>query len=310
MVMELAGGPTLAERLVALASCRQAAGTAALPLEKALAIAKQICEALEAAHEKGIIHRDLKPANIKVTAEGRAKMPDFGLAKGLDPAVAEASSPPSAMETSPLQDSPTLSGLATQAGVILGRAAYMSPEQARGKKVDRPTDIWAFGCVLYEMLTGERAFKGETLSDTLAAVIRAEPDWAALPTGTRAPMGRLLQVKFIVFMSGRGRLIHLYEKAADGSGKATSLLGDGANEYNPVWSSDGRYLRPYVIRLPFSWKSAGFHRSPNKPRRVRKVQTPRSLRRVNPREAAVPKATPNSASFIPCLTTKAIKSGP
>src|SRR5450759_3951059 len=162
LVMELVPGETLAERIKR---------DGAVPVEESLTIAKQIAEALEAAHEKGIIHRDLKPANVKLTPEGKVKVLDFGLAKAF--AGDGTNEDPS--------NSPTLSRAATMQGVILGTAAYMSPEQARGKSVDKRTDIWAFGCVLYEMLTGKRAFEGETVSDILAAVVRAEPDWTALP---------------------------------------------------------------------------------------------------------------------------------
>ena len=144
----------------------------ALPLDEALPIAKQIADALEAAHEHGIVHRDLKPANIKVRADGVVKVLDFGLAKALDPTAA--SSADATM-------SPTLSVHATRAGIILGTAAYMSPEQARGATVDRRADIWAFGAVLFEMLTGRRAFEGETLSDTLASVLKTEPDRTSPP---------------------------------------------------------------------------------------------------------------------------------
>ena len=134
-------------------------------LEEALRIARQIGDALEAAHEKGIIHRDLKPANIKITPDGTVKVLDFGLAKTTNAASAAASP----------EDSPTISMAATQAGVILGTAAYMSPEQARGKVVDKRADIWAFGVVLYELITGKRLFEGEDLTETLASVVKADP---------------------------------------------------------------------------------------------------------------------------------------
>ncbi|HEV8237633.1 MAG TPA: serine/threonine-protein kinase, partial [Gemmatimonadaceae bacterium] len=161
LVLELVEGGTLADRLA----------TGALPFSESLAIAQQIAEALEAAHDRGIIHRDLKPANIALTPDDRVKVLDFGLAKA---AVPDPSSPD-------VGNSPTLTIGATEAGVILGTAAYMSPEQARGRGADQRSDVWSFGCVLYEMLTGRRAFEGEDASDTLAAVLRAEPDWSVLP---------------------------------------------------------------------------------------------------------------------------------
>src|ERR1700739_4921480 len=151
LIMELVAGETLAERIKR---------EGALPIEEALKIAMQIAEALEAAHEKSVIHRDLKPANVKVTPEGKVKVLDFGLAKAF--AGDGANDDPS--------NSPTLSAAATMQGTILGTASYMSPEQAKGKQVNKGTDIWAFGCVLYELLTGKRAFHGETTTEILAGV--------------------------------------------------------------------------------------------------------------------------------------------
>src|SRR5262245_45004631 len=174
LILELVEGETLAERIA----------RGALPLDEALGFARQIAEALEAAHEKGIVHRDLKPANIKITPEGRVKVLDFGLAK-----IYESSTTPQN-----LSNSPTLSAAQTAGGVILGTAAYMSPEQARGKDVDRRADIWAFGCVLYEMLTGRQAFAvGPTVSDTIASILVRDPDWQALPAATPARVRSLLE---------------------------------------------------------------------------------------------------------------------
>jgi serine/threonine protein kinase len=174
LVMELVSGETLHERIKR---------EGALPIDEALKVCIQVAEALEAAHEKGIIHRDLKPANVKVTSEGKVKVLDFGLAKAFAGDV---------VDSNPSQ-SPTLSAVATMQGVLLGTAAYMSPEQARGKAVDKRTDIWAFGCVLYELLTGKQAFNGEDITDILAAVVRAEPDWQALPAGTPVQVRALLR---------------------------------------------------------------------------------------------------------------------
>jgi serine/threonine-protein kinase len=205
LVMELVEGPTLEKRIQqaglgerlygAPVSTQTREGRKGPPLsvDESLNIAKQIAEALEYAHERGIIHRDLKPANIKITAEGSVKVLDFGLAKALDTSVAAMSPSPTGPRTPMLKDSPTLTAAATQAGVILGTAAYMSPEQARGKTADRRADIWAFGCVLYEMLTGQQAFSGETVSDTLAAVLRAEPDWSALPAASPPRVRELIR---------------------------------------------------------------------------------------------------------------------
>src|SRR5688572_14082797 len=157
----------------------------AINIEDAIPIARQIAEALEAAHEQGIIHRDLKPGNVKVRPDGTVKVLDFGLAKAMDPSGANAASNAS--------DSPTLTARATQMGMIIGTAAYMAPEQAKGKAVDRRADIWAFGVVLYEMLAGRRAFEGEDVSTTLAAVLMKEPEWTALPAETPRALTSLIR---------------------------------------------------------------------------------------------------------------------
>jgi serine/threonine protein kinase/Tol biopolymer transport system component len=164
LVMELVEGPTLADRI----------RIGPIPIDEALPIAKQICEALEYAHERGVVHRDLKPANIKISRDDSVKVLDFGLAKAVQGEV----------DATSAGDSPTLSEMATRAGVLLGTAAYMSPEQARAKPVDRRADIWAFGCVLYEMLSGKRAFQADSVTETLAAVLHNEPDWLLLPSTT------------------------------------------------------------------------------------------------------------------------------
>ena len=174
LVMELVEGEELAQRIA----------RGPLGVGDALAIAKQIAEALEAAHERGIVHRDLKPANIKVRDDGTVKVLDFGLAKATDPGGASSAEPTKA---------PTIAVHATQAGIILGTAAYMSPEQASGKAVDKRSDLWAFGVVLMEMLTGRRVFDGETVSHVVAAVLTTDPDWAALPPNTPASIRTLLR---------------------------------------------------------------------------------------------------------------------
>jgi serine/threonine protein kinase len=173
LVMELVEGPTLADRIA----------QGPIPVEDALPILKQIAEALEYAHDRGIVHRDLKPANIKIKPDGTVKVLDFGLAKALSDDI----------NPTDISNSPTLTAAATKAGLILGTAAYMAPEQARGKAVDRRADIWSFGAVAFEMLTGKMAFKGDTVSDTLAAVIRGEPEWTFLPASVPNEIQQLIR---------------------------------------------------------------------------------------------------------------------
>jgi serine/threonine-protein kinase len=222
LVMELVEGPTLADRIASAKSEVQSAkfgrGTG-LPVDEALAIAKQVAEALEAAHEQGIIHRDLKPANIKVRPDGTVKVLDFGLAKALEPASAFGASAGQALSQAPTITTPAM----TQAGIILGTAAYMSPEQARGKPVDKRTDIWAFGCVLYEMLTGRRAFEAEDVSLTLAEVMKSEPDWAALPAAVPPVLARFVR-----------RCLHKDPKQRIPDIAAVRLALDGAFELSPT----------------------------------------------------------------------------
>ena len=216
LVLELVEGPTLADRIA----------NGPIAIDEALPIAQQIAEALEAAHEQGVIHRDLKPANIKVRDDGTVKVLDFGLAKALD----------TAPQSDPSQ-SPTLTAAATQMGVIMGTAAYMSPEQARGQAVDKRTDIWAFGCVVLEILTGRQAFVGTVVSDVLAAVIRAEPNWDDLPTRIHPGLRTLLERALM--KNPRVRWRDIGDVRVDLAAIASAPAGAGdatAVTHVPAWS--------------------------------------------------------------------------
>jgi serine/threonine protein kinase len=229
LVMELAEGETLAERIA----------KGPLPIDTILEICIQIAEGMEAAHEKGIIHRDLKPANIKITRENKAKILDFGLAKAFQGEVP-------AGDTS---KSPTLTDHMTGAGVILGTAAYMSPEQAKGKPVDKRTDIWAFGCILFECLTGRRAFEGESVTETLAAVLRGEPDWSALPSATPGILRSLIRQCLQRDPARRLRDI------AD----ARLQVAEGLIEERPIAAPDQTALRSGLRgKLPWAFAALGF----------------------------------------------------
>ena len=226
LVLELVEGPTLADRIA----------KGPIPLDEALPIAKQITEALEAAHEAGVIHRDLKPANIKVRDDGTVKVLDFGLAKALDPAPAGDPS-----------QSPTVTAAETQQGVILGTAAYMSPEQARGKPVDPRSDVWAFGAVLYEMVTGRLAFAGETVSDTVARILTADPDWNLLPVDTPATLRRVLRRS--LQKAPTRRLRHIADARLD----LADLDDENAVAGAPLTSTRGAILRRvkrFVVSIP------------------------------------------------------------
>ncbi len=211
LVLALIEGPTLADRIA----------QGPVPADEAIALSKQIIDALEYAHERGVIHRDLKPANIKVTPDGVVKVLDFGLAKALDQRAGSTSLDP--------ENSPTLTMGATQAGVIMGTAAYMSPEQAVGKPADRRSDIFSFGVVLYEMLTGQRSFRGESMGDTLAAVVKDAPDWSALPSATPSHLRTLLQRMLAKDRKQRLQVI----------GEARLILEAGEPAAAPVRSESG-----------------------------------------------------------------------
>jgi serine/threonine protein kinase/dipeptidyl aminopeptidase/acylaminoacyl peptidase len=221
LVLELVEGPTLQDRLT----------HGPIPCDEALAIARQIADALEAAHEQGVVHRDLKPANIKVRSDDTVKVLDFGLAKALDASATG----DDASRSSPLT-SPTM----TRLGIILGTAPYMSPEQARGKALDRSCDIWAFGCVLFEMLSGKRAFDGGDITETIAAVVRAEPDWSQLPADTPDGIRRLL--RRCLQKDGRRRLADIRDarlEIDDSSRESVAISSGGRSPSRErlIWSA-------------------------------------------------------------------------
>jgi serine/threonine protein kinase len=255
LAMELVEGEDLAARL----------RRGAIPIDEAVAIARQLVDALEEAHEKGIVHRDLKPANVKVTPEGKVKVLDFGLAKAWS---GDASGAPS---SSDLSQSPTLAHTGTAAGLILGTAAYMSPEQARGKAVDKRADVWAFGVLLYEMLAGRRLFEGETVSDVLASVLAREIDWSPLPPrvppAVRGLLSRCLERDPRQRLRDIGDARHeLQERGARGQAEAVAapprsrpaavwiaaaaLLGAGLTFAITRWRDAPRSAAPMAFSVP------------------------------------------------------------
>ena len=235
LVMDLVEGPTLAERIK----------QGAVPLEEALKIARQIADALEAAHEKGIVHRDLKPAHVKIRPDGMVKVLDFGLAK-----IADTSESGMSTEDSPTR---TMDDAATRVGVILGTAAYMSPEQARGKMVDKRADIWAFGVVFYEMVTGRRLFDGEDISEILAKVIQAEPRWDGIPAKNEELLWKSDENKYPSSWSPNGRFLlysvetqtakdDIWILPMDGSRKPMLFQGTEFDEEGAQFSPDGKWI--------------------------------------------------------------------
>jgi len=238
LVMELAGGEDLARRLA----------RGPLPATEALAIALQVAEALEAAHERGIIHRDLKPANIQIAPDGGVKVLDFGLAKAFE---RDARDPADATR------SPTLTSAGTRAGVILGTAAYMSPEQAKGRAVDRRADIWAFGCVLLEMLTGRQTFAGDSVAETLASVIKETPDWQALPANTPPSVRRLLRRCLVKEARQRLRDIGeariLISETLAGESDETSDAGPPVVATGPPWKRRAPWAIAVLLAVALAW---------------------------------------------------------
>jgi eukaryotic-like serine/threonine-protein kinase len=241
LVLELVAGETLEEKIVGAESGR-------LPTAETVAIARQIIDGLDAAHQKGIIHRDLKPANIKITPTGLVKVLDFGLAR-LD-----------AKEGDAVVDSDVVTAARTLDGAVVGTAAYMSPEQARGQALDRRTDIWAFGCVVYEMLTGRRAFTGPTVLDTLSAIIEREPDWTLLPPAVPLPLANLLRRCLEKDITKRLRDIgdaRVELDRAGGESPAPATPAAAASGSTPAWTlAVGVGVVALVIAaVVFAWRS-------------------------------------------------------
>jgi Tol biopolymer transport system component len=285
LVLELVEGPTLADRIA----------QGPIPLEEALPIARQIAEALEAAHDKGVIHRDLKPANIKLRLDGTVKVLDFGLAKLAGPAEAGHYERDRGVRLQPdLTASPTITTPAmTGVGVILGTAAYMAPEQARGKAVDKRADVWAFGCVLYEMLTGRRVFDAEDLTDTIAAVVRAEPDWSRLSPDTPPSIRRLLRrclkkdvrERLPEIGTARIEIGDAHTEATDGVDRAAAHRGTASvlsRRERLVWASAALLLAGVATALGIvAWRSSAA--APEAEMRF-EISTPRTN---NPRSFAL-----------------------
>jgi len=253
LVMELVEGPTLADRIA----------QGPIPVDEAIPIARQIAEALEAAHEQGIIHRDLKPANIKLRLDGTVKVLDFGLAKALEPMPAAGVD----ATASPTITSPAMM---TGVGMLLGTAAYMSPEQARGKPVDKRSDIWAFGCVFYEMLTGRRAFDGHDVVDTLGAVARLDPDWKALPTDVPAAVRTLLHT-CLTKDRGKRRIdataaLFVFDNTTS---LAQASLSSDASETSASWRTVARSAAAAVVGAALTGSAVWWMTRPAPPAVVR-----------------------------------------
>ena len=263
LVMELVDGEDLSARIA----------RGAIPIDEALPIARQIADALEAAHERGVIHRDLKPANIKVRDDGTVKVLDFGLAKALAPEGANA--------TADLMNSPTITSPAamTGLGVILGTAAYMSPEQAKGKAVDRSADLWAFGALLYEMLSGKPAFNGETVTDVLAAIVTRDPDWRALPSGTPPAVARL--VRRCLDRDRRRRLADAGEARFLIEEVVAAPAGEDAPARRPSFGGRARLVTPWAVAaaLAIALAAIAWPRAPAPGARMTHIslETPRAI---------------------------------